>query len=477
MSSDNLRSFFEKKQNPFERIRTQTDKYKENEKEKDSYAKFDNYNPFKGLTQENNNPFIKDIFSNNIKLKNEIKEDSQKKFINNIGINPITPDDSIINNKKNLNIKNDILINNKEKLNENNEFKLDYQKNHNSPLKSIPNVKSNNIYVIGKKITNTNDSKKNNLPIYDRDSDILNVDNLNKIIEISELNKKPITKEILPDSIDSNLGIIKEEQNESDKELGAFQKNNLNSEKKISNINENNNLDLISIDKMMEESVNEEEIENIVKKNYDQIDSLLSTYNINIINDIIDTNINTFKIEVDKFLLDSKKTIDKLKILDDIQKRVKEKLIVNYEIQAKMCEIQINKIQKLKEYEEKLDYIISIQNQLIEKLEDINNQLANNLKESKSKGEINIDEEEMKKNIKDAETHFDKLENLIINNFSKENNGFNEIKLVNEIASNKQSLFFEVIEKIYSPLKSMNEEYQKLMFKNFMTSDLNNKKK
>lgn len=114
------------------------------------------------------------------------------------------------------------------------------------------------------------------------------------------------------------------------------------------------------------------------------------------------------------------------------------------------------------------------QNQLIEKLQDINRQLANNLKESKCKEEIKINEEELKKNIANANSHLDELENFINTKFTKENFEFNEIEInhLHEITSNEQIFFFELMKKIYSPLIYINKEYQKLIF---MAFDLNNK--
>ena len=473
MDFDIIRTFNDKNKNPFEKIRTQNEKNKE--KKDDSYKEFDKFNPF---TQINTNTLnhVKNNFFNNIEHKNEIKENSQKKFTNNYVNDTYTPDTSIIDNEKNIFIQNNSLINKIIEKKENDDIKLDYPQNICSiKLSSISKEEPKKVLVIGKKISNNNDIKNNIFPIYENDINIPNIDNINKIIKGSEIEKEPKVKEILPNSINSNLGVIKEEQNESDKELGVFQKYNLNSKINNLNIGDNNNIDdLISIDKMIEESLNEIEIEKIVKDNSEQIDSLLSSYNINIIFDIINLDIDSFKIAIDKFILDSKKTINKLKILDNIQNNIKEKLIAEYELQAKKCELKNNEFQKLKEYEEKLDYIIMAQNQLIEKLQDINRQLANNLKESKCKEEIKINEEELKKNIANANSHLDELENFIITKFTKENYEFNEIEInhLHEITSNEQIFFFELMEKIYSPLIYINKEYQKLIF---MAFDLNNK--
>ena len=146
-----------------------------------------------------------------------------------------------------------------------------------------------------------------------------------------------------------------------------------------------------------------------------------------------------------------------------------------YELNAKMVEIKINEFEKLNEYEEKLDYIIMVQNQLIEKLEDIIKQLKNNLKESNCIEEAKINEEELNKNINDTEANLEKLNNLINNSLFSENNGINDevINKMNEIGLNdEKALFFEVLEKLYEPIKLINKEYQQLIL---MTSNIKNK--
>ena len=146
-----------------------------------------------------------------------------------------------------------------------------------------------------------------------------------------------------------------------------------------------------------------------------------------------------------------------------------------YELNAKMVEIKINEFEKLNEYEEKLDYIIMVQNQLIEKLEDINKQLKNNLKESNCIEKAKINEEILNKNINDTEANLEKLNNLINNSLFSENNGINDeiINKMNEIGLNdEKALFFEVLEKLYEPIKLINKEYQHLIL---ITSNIKNK--
>ena len=102
---------------------------------------------------------------------------------------------------------------------------------------------------------------------------------------------------------------------------------------KINKFNTNyENNQLLSIQKLLKESSNEEEIEKIVNENMEQITSLLGKYNNNIINNIIDMDINMFKIEIDNFIIISKNKIENLKILDDLMAKIRQKIIAYYEI-------------------------------------------------------------------------------------------------------------------------------------------------
>ena len=481
--------------NPFiEYNKTQKIENNKNEEDKqiDEYEKFDKFNPFSqpflnnflNLNSKNN------FFNNKTELSKEEKEknNSQKKFINsNENVTPTTNDSNIfkINNNISNNIKKDIKIENKQ-INQNNfiikdipqkelnESKIIQQQKKNlNDISVIPKNESNTILVTGKKIFNNTEYENNFLPIYDNQSDIINIENLNKLIEKNQIKEKEkentkisSPNKIIFNSIDSdlNLGIIKEEPNESEKDIISFKKNNLNINKLINNNNNKFN-DLISIDKLLKDQIKNEELDKIVKENSDEIKSLLNNYNNNIINNIIDIDINTFKIQIDKFILESKKIIEKLEIINNIQENIRKKLILNYEFQTKMHEIKLNEYKKLKEYEEKLDYIIYIQNKLIKELEDINNQLTINLNKSKPKNEeIKINENEINKNIENTLCQLDELNKLIKDYNSIENNEKNDIEEINKIDLNDENcLFLDILEEILNPIKNMNKEYQKLI--------------
>ena len=497
--------------NPFIVInRTQNNENEEKEKTiKESLKNFDKFNPFSQpssniANKQNNiygnikssNPFNPFVPFNKI----EEKGNSQKKFINNedntptpgqnINIETKIENPFILGNKQKNSVQNKIIIENKNsEINENKSY------NEINEIKYAPEKQkkeSNKIFIPFKKINNNNlknydESRQNNiLPIYDEDNNNLNIDNLNKMIEKENAKFNPVKSEIISKTINSNLGVIKEEQNESDKEVIALNNNNLNSKKNELNQNNNNNThpnvlgpnnnnDLISIDNLLNNNLDEKEIQNLVKENSENINSLLATYNNNLINDIINLDKKKFKIEIDKFILYAKNKIEKLKLLDNMQSKIKEKLVCYYELNIKKQEIKINEYEKLNEYEEKLDYILMVQNQLIEKLEDINKQLKNNLKESNPIEEIKINEEEINNNIKNTESNLDKLNNLINSNFFSENNGINDEDIIkmDEIGlNNENTLFFEVLEKIYEPIKLINKEYQQLIL---MTSNIKNK--
>ena len=487
--------------NPFLIInRTQKDENKE--KIIKESINFDTFNPFSQNIENKSNNFFKNLEFSNPSNKEQESDNSQKKFINNEGNNIYTPEQNINleskNEKKpfildnsNNNIHSKIIAENKNKeINENNILFNNVIENKsfneiNDDSKSQNDLYNNKIFVPFKQINNTNniniyrDNSQNNiLSIYEKDNNTLNLDNLNKIIEAKNTEFNPNNNEIISSAINPNLGIIKEEQNESDKEAVVLDNKNLNLKKNELNQNINsskaNNNDLLSINNLLNSTLNEKQLQNIIKENTENIDSLLITINNNIINDVIDLDINKFKIEIDKFIIFAKNKIEKLKLLDDIQNKIKEKLIFYYELNTKMLEIKINEYEKLVEYEEKLDYIIVVQNQIIEELEDINKQLKNNLKGSNPIGEAKINEEELIKNINNTEANLNELNILINNNLLNENNEINDedIKKMDEIGINdEKSLFFDVFEKIYEPIKLINKEYQQLIL---ITSNIKN---
>jgi hypothetical protein len=178
-------------------------------------------------------------------------------------------------------------------------------------------------------------------------------------------------------------------------------------------LNLNNNIEFLSIEKLINEENNkEEDLKKIINENYDKLNSSLENYNNFIINAIIETDINSFKNKIDEFINYSEKKINNLKILDDICDRIKNEIIIIYDIIGKIENNNINEYMKIKEYESKLDYIINIQSKLIEEITESNNQLRNN-NHIKSKDVIMTDEE-LNRNIANANSNMDKLNDIQI---------------------------------------------------------------
>ena len=305
--------------------------------ENNDYEKFDKYNPF---NQKLNDPFS--LFKNNLPKKDESSNEekdnnSQKKFINNDeGITP-KKDDNIFkfNNIQTNNLIKDVKMDNKEFnqnkifIKESNEQKMNLIKENNYKFNDFsgnPKNDSNKIMVMGKKLFNYSKIDNNNIfQIYDNKTDSLNIDNLNKLIEKNQSQEKEEKEEekVISKTINSNLinladsnlnlGVINEEKNESDKEIVEMQKNNLNL-----SLNKNYT-NLISINKLLQDENDSKELDKIVKENSDEINSLLNAYNRNIIKNIIDIDISTFKTEINKFINESKQTIEKFQIIGEIQ--------------------------------------------------------------------------------------------------------------------------------------------------------------
>ena len=481
----NFSNYQNKGENPFFINKPQT---QENLTKQD-YDLFNKNDPF---SQQNISPlsYINNIIQNNIQSSNKSNDNSQKKYVNNEENDIYTPGannkPNDINTFANFNNRSNMFLE-EDKNNNHNIFHTNeiYQNiNRNSPNLNLSgfntDIDSNKMIFFGKKIMNDCDNNKEKLPlsIYDNQTNELNINNLNEMIEKSEIENNIKKKGLLSTSINSNLDIIKEEQNESDKKSeneikkNSFNKYNPNQiiNKFKSNNNKNNNInELISIEQLINESINEEELNKFVTENNDHVDSLLTEYNNYIINDIIDLDINLFKNEINIFIHNSIITIDKLKTLDDICDKIKEKIMLNYEIQQKIQENKINEYQKLKEYEEKLDYIIMFQNKLIKELDNINAQIIKDLNVQESKKEKIFDENNINNNIDKTMINLEKINYLINNHFycDKELNIIesNDIHIINNI--NENILFFEIAENIYNQIKEINSIYQQILFKIF----------
>lgn len=536
MNQNKIKNFFNegdkyvKNENPFikKKIPNSQDFEIKNQND-ESLEKFYNFNPF---TQQISNPILNltKNFSKNTPLNEAKDRNSQKKFLNNIDTD-ITPENNFqkksiydfsVNNIDILNKKNNLNYNQNEKLDFSNfsNIKLDENLNEQDIIKKSDNPfllnTSNNIFnnfentslinsklmqsfekeeeknknlyennnkndtmiVLGTKILDNDTNKSNILPLYDRHTNELNINNLNEMIQISEnhIENNSKRKEIIQNSINSNLDIIKEEQNESDKKSEKdfeFNSSISNIKNKLLNSIGIDN-EFISIEKLINNENDNKEIEKAINDNYEHINSSLNNYNYNIIDSLVNTDINIFKNNISEFINYSKGKIENLKILDNICDKIKEEIIDSYKIMEKIERNNIKEYEKLNEYQEKLDYIIDIQNKLIEELTASNIQLKSNINKVKNKKEDPfIDDNELNKNIFNTNSNLDKLAKIINDKFSDNQKSLDDNKLkINELNNiNENSNFFEVVKNITNDIKEISDEYLKILLK---ISDIKN---
>lgn len=536
MNQNKIKNFFNegdkyvKNENPFikKKIPNSQDFEIKNQND-ESLEKFYNFNPF---TQQISNPILNltKNFSKNTPLNEAKDRNSQKKFLNNIDTD-ITPENNFqkksiydfsVNNIDILNKKNNLNYNQNEKLDFSNfsNIKLDENLNEQDIIKKSDNPfllnTSNNIFnnfentslinsklmqsfekeeeknknlyennnkndtmiVLGTKILDNDTNKSNILPLYDRHTNELNINNLNEMIQISEnhIENNSKRKEIIQNSINSNLDIIKEEQNESDKKSEKdfeFNSSISNIKNKLLNSIGIDN-EFISIEKLINNENDNKEIEKAINDNYEHINSSLNNYNYNIIDSLVNTDINIFKNNISEFINYSKGKIENLKILDNICDKIKEEIIDSYKIMEKIERNNIKEYEKLNEYQEKLDYIIDIQNKLIEELTASNIQLKSNINKVKNKKEDPfIDDNELNKNIFNTNSNLDKLAKIINDKFSDNQKLLDDNKLkINELNNiNENSNFFEVVKNITNDIKEISDEYLKILLK---ISDIKN---
>jgi hypothetical protein len=445
-------------------------KSQDSEKNENKEDIFNQFNPF-------SQKIINALNINNLNIipyTNSSNDKNSQKYINSEKNFLITPDkNSAINtNKKTENIANNKNIDNKN-LNPflvQNYVNNPYIKNNQlrESIISYLNDNSNTSNsIIGTTLIKAENSISNNkLPLYDDNTNDLNINNLNLMIENSDkqIDNNSNRNAVISTSINSNLDIIKEEQTESDKkseqDLDA-NKHKINLSNHQNNLlNSIDNIEFISIEKLINEDNNkEEDLTMLINENYDKLNSSLENYNNFIINAIIETDINSFKNKIDEFINYSEKKINNLKILDDICDRIKNEIIIIYDIIGKIENNNINEYMKIKEYESKLDYIINIQSKLIEELTESNNQLRNN-NHIKNKDVIMTDEE-LNRNIANANSNMDKLNDIINHIFIDRRKllDFNNYKLndINNFEDN--NLFFEMLKNISMPLKDISNEY------------------
>lgn len=286
---------------------------------------------------------------------------------------------------------------------------------------------------------------------------------------------------------EKDLSNIKEENNENElfEENNpinkAENKNNINNENEINleNKNENNlninNNNVIKLEDVLNISSDEEEIKKLIEENNNQADKLMDEYYLNIINEMIDLNVDEFKNKISQFINFSKIKINNIKSLNDICNKIKEKLLINYNIFIERQNININEYNILKEYDEKLDYLLSIQNEIIKNLKSVNEELKSNLNSFKNennqkKEEINNDE--LNENINNVNKNIKNLENELGKNFNKcDIDNLNNIN-INDF--NEKTNFFDVMQNIYSPLKEINKAFEQLLVESSQLNENSN---
>ena len=483
-------------------------------------SKNDNLNKEQNINQSNNNinknPFIN--LTLNSQNKNEKKEEKEEnKNILNNDTNKIKENNKVSQFEFNSSPKKQLEIikeededlklkknefSSKEIVSENNLFKnfndieKEKEKNINNKTES-----SEMINIFTNKNENEQKPEKNNeknlsfIKEEKNENEILEENNpINKVennpinkIENNQINKienNPINK------VENNL-INKIQNNQINKAennlINKAENNPINKEENnnINNENENNienkneeNLDKNEIKKLediINISSNEEEIKKIIDENINQADNLLDEYHLNIINEMIDLNVDEFKNKINQFINFSAEKINNIKLLNDICNKIKEKLLINYDIMIEKQKININEYNILKEYDEKLDYLISIQNGIIKNLKNMNEELKSNINSFKNENipknerinnnDLNENINNANKNInileKELEKHFNKsaidnLDNIVIPNFKESDN------------------FFDVIQNIYSPLKEINKAFEQLLMKSSQLKENNN---
>ena len=184
----------------------------------------------------------------------------------------------------------------------------------------------------------------------------------------------------------------------------------------------------------------------------------------NIINNIINIDNNIYKNNIDEFIFYSKQKIKKLELLNDICDKIKEEIIFNYELMVKRQENNIIEYNILMEYEKKLDYIISLQNKIMNDLITINNELNNSLNsKSVSNKENEINEEEFNQNIDETNNNIKKLENYIEEQYNNiKNYDLNTLNDNKNLLLNENDNFFDVLKSIYEPIKNINKDYTQI---------------
>ena len=301
--------------------------------------------------------------------------------------------------------------------------------------------------------------------------------NKEKKIIISNFNSKIGNEQKNKVSDENNLSNINEEKNENENielnnEINNIENNNIDNEKENNignNINYNN---LPNFENIINISSNDEEMHKIIEENNNQVDKLISDYHLNIINNMIDLNISEFNNKLNQFFYFCKQKINGIKILNDICNKLKEKIIVNYNILIEKQKININEYNLLVSYDQKLDYVISIQNSIINDLKYSNKELEvdmNSYNDENNKINEVISDNELNENINITNKNIKKLENLLEKQFNKNSiENLNNIEIPN---LNENDNFFDLMQRIYNPVKDINKAFSQLLIESSLLKE------
>jgi hypothetical protein len=292
----------------------------------------------------------------------------------------------------------------------------------------------------------------------DSEKDRINHKNENNI-NISHFNSNNINKKVENEQKNNKNNFNIEENNKIENNIINNDENQNKIEKNINIDNESKLENIINIS-----SNEEEELNKIVEENNNKVDDLMKSFNINIINDIIDLDVNQFRNKISEFINYCSKEINDIKILNEICNQIKEKIYINYNILIEKQNININEYNIFIQYEQKLDYIILLQNNIINNFKGMNKELSlniNSIKDINNKLNKEISNQEFNDNINIIEQNIKNLENMLQNHFNSDIfDNFNNISIPD---INENENFFNELQKIYNPIKEINKAYEHLL--------------
>ena len=342
-------------------------------------------------------------------------------------------------------------------------------------LKDKINNKNENIALSNFNSTIINNNENEHKLKNNKENNLNNINEVKKENEIINEEKEPNEeKQIINEEKKENENI--EENNKKENIENNNIENNINNEKENKKEEENNNenYNIIKLEKIINISDNEEEISKIIEENNEQVDNIINEYHLNIITDMIDLNINEFKNKISQFINFSAEKINGIKILNDICGKIKEKLFINYNIMIEKQNININEYNILKEYDQKLDYVISLQNKIINDLKNVNNELKQNINSFKDENNQNkneINEKELNDNINNTNENIKNLENVLENHFNK--NAIENLNDINIPDFKENDNFFSIIQSIYTPLKEVNKAFEQILMESSSYNEKN----